>query len=368
LELTDEQQAVRDRLHPLAQEELRSAAAVAERDGMDLAPLLSTLESVGVGPASLLGPGPADLLTVLVAVEELAYGDPGIAWAAAAPLQAALLVAACGDESQRQKIRALFAENPAAKASVLLYEDFGRAPSEYETTATRRDGAWTIEGRKTSVCNPCSADVSMLVARDPSSTQLTTFVYTGAHTGIEIQRDDRATGKLAITAVPTGPVALRGLALGEQQRLAADALEQHRAVNACRLLLAAALLGCARASVEFTAAYAVERTTWGTPIAEYQGVSFPLVEHLSEVTEVRLLLWDLATRIPRSEEPEEIESETSRTVSRASAVALRSVRDGVQLIGVRGITRDLPSERWYRSAGVLGAIDFDPLQVPLGLC
>jgi hypothetical protein len=39
----------------------------------------------------------------------------------------------------------------------------------------------------------------------------------------------------------------------------------------------------------------------------------------------------------------------------------------VQLIGVRGITRDLPSERWYRDTAALAAIDFDVLATPYGL-
>ena len=62
-----------------------------------------------------------------------------------------------------------------------------------------------------------------------------------------------------------------------------------------------------------------------------------------------------------------IERQVTRAVNRASSLGLRATRDGVQLIGVRGITRDLPAERWYRAAAVLGAIDFDVLETPFGL-
>ena len=150
------------------------------------------------------------------------------------------------------------------------------------------------------------------------------------------------------------------------ERLAAGP-ELHRAVGQARLLLAAALIGVSRASLEFCAAYAVHRTTWGKPLAQYQGVSFPLIEHATELEEVRLLVWDVAARLAKHGAVADIERQVSRAVNRASSLGLRATRDGVQLIGVRGITRDLPAERWYRAAAVLGAIDFDVLETPFGL-
>jgi alkylation response protein AidB-like acyl-CoA dehydrogenase len=133
------------------------------------------------------------------------------------------------------------------------------------------------------------------------------------------------------------------------------------------LLLAATLVGLSRASLEFASAYALRRSTWGTPLAQHQGVSFPLIEQTTELHEVRLLLWDVADQLRRLTDVDEIERQVSRAVNRASSLGLRATRNGVQLIGVRGITRDLPCERWYRAAAALAAIDFDILQTPYGL-
>ena len=363
LGLRPDQQAIRDQLHVIARTDLLARAAEAERDGLDLKVLTHLLDTVGIAPLTLLGPGIADPHTLLVAVEELAYGDPGIAWAAVPAFQIATVLGACGSEAQRQAARGVFGD-PAAAASVLLYEDFGRQPSELETEVTTDADGWRVTGRKSSVAYPRGADISLVVGREDK--ELTAFCFTGARPGITAGRDDRAAGKIALTAVPSGPVSIDGLTLTAGERLTGGA-ELHRAVGQARLLLAAALVGVSRASLEFCSAYAVHRTTWGTPLSEHQGVSFPLIEHATELEEVRLLLWDVAARLAGLTDVAAIERQVTRAVNRASSLGLRATRDGVQLIGVRGITRDLPAERWYRAAAVLGAIDFDLLATPFGL-
>jgi alkylation response protein AidB-like acyl-CoA dehydrogenase len=365
LGLTATQEEMRERLHALAWGELRARAADAERDGADLTVLAADLRSAGLDPARIAGGDVPEIHTLLVALDELAYGDPGLAWAAAGPLQLALIVGSCAGEELRGEIAAALSTDPAATTSFLAYEDFGRSPSEYETTASHTGNGWAVSGRKTSVAHPAAADVSGLLARNGSG-DLTAFAWDGDRAGLRLERDDRAVGKLALTAVPTGPVTIERLELRDAERIDGG-IELHRTAAQARLLLAAVLVGTARASIEFCAGHALERTTWGRPIAEYQGVSFPIIEHSTRIDEARLLLWDTGTRVSESDEVAEIERLTSRAIARASTLALTATRDGVQLIGVRAITRDLPSERWYRSAAVLAAIDFDPLQTPFGL-
>jgi alkylation response protein AidB-like acyl-CoA dehydrogenase len=368
LGLTSTQAAIRDHLHA-ARDDLRARAAETDRDGLDLKTLLHHLETAGVAPATLLEATPGktgieEPHTLIVALEELAYGDADIAWAAVPAFQIVTVLDACGSDAQRRAARDVFDSGRTATASALLYEDFGRQPSEFETRVRRSGDGCTVDGHKSSVAFPAGADISLLVAREGD--ELAAFCFTGARPGIVAERDDRAAGKIAIIAVPSGPVRLGGLGLTAAERLAGG-IELHRAVGQARLLLAACLLGVARASLEFCSAYAVRRTTWGRPLAEYQGVSFPLIEHATELAEVRLLVWDVAARLRGAGDVADIERHVARAVNRASSLALRATRDGVQLIGVRAITRDLPSERWYRAAAVLGAIDVDVLQTPFGL-
>jgi alkylation response protein AidB-like acyl-CoA dehydrogenase len=363
LGLSPTQIEMRDRLHVVARDELRARAAETESDGLDVKLLARLLQDAGIAPATLLERGVEDPHTLLVAIEELAYGDAGVAWAAVPAFQIATVLDACGNAAQKAAAARVLSEADAT-ARVLLYEDFGRQPSEYETSVTATGPGATIRGRKYSVTSPGGADLTLLVGREADN--LAAFCFTGRRPGVIAERDDREVGKLALTAVPSGPVRVDGLTVAAEERLECGIALQ-RAVGHARLLLAAALVGVARASLEFASAYATQRTTWGTPLAEYQGVAFPLIEQTTELHEVRLLMWDVADRLSRLDDVAEIERTVTRSVNKASSLGLRATRNGVQLVGVRGISRDLPCERWYRAAAVLAAIDFDILQTPFGL-
>jgi alkylation response protein AidB-like acyl-CoA dehydrogenase len=363
LELSAAQADMKDKLHLAAQQELRTNAARSETEGPDLNLLARLLTEAGVAPSAWVENGSNDPHTLLVAVEELAYGDAALAWAAVPALQTATVVGLCGTDAQRAAVSAAFARE-GTRVSVLLYEDFGRQPSEYETRVTTGGGQIVIDGRKSSVAHPGSADVSLVVGCQGAD--LSAFCFTSPTDAVTAEGSDHELGRIAFSALPSGPVRINGLTGGPAEQLG-DGIALHRAVGQARLLLAACLIGVARASLEFASAYATKRTTWGQPIAEYQGVSFPLIEQTTELLEVRLLLWGVAERLQKIDTVEDIEQNVARVVNRASSLGLRATRNGVQLVGVRGISRDLPCERWYREAAALAAIDFDILQTPFGL-
>jgi alkylation response protein AidB-like acyl-CoA dehydrogenase len=363
LGLTTRQQSMKDNLHAVARGYLRARAADAERDGVNLCELRDHVDRLGLAPNEIVVAPDTEPHTLLVALEELAYGDPAHAYALVPLLQVATIVAACGTAEQRRLVAEALAA-PAATASVLLYEDFGRQPSELATSVHRDTHGWVAAGHKTSVANPADADVTLLVARDGD--EPVAFVGTGPRQGLEVVREDRASGKIGLSGVPTGAVRLTAATFTDSERLS-DGPTLDQAIGQARLLIAAVLVGTARATIEFCAGYAVHRTAFGKPLAEYQAVSMPLIDHHTEIDEVRLLIWDVAAQLGQLEDRSTIERKVGRAVSRAGSLGLRATRDGVQLIGVRAITRDLPSERWYRDAAALATIDFDILQIPFGL-
>jgi alkylation response protein AidB-like acyl-CoA dehydrogenase len=165
LGLTTRQQSMKDDLHAVARGYLRARAADVERDGVDIAELREHVDRLGLAPHEIVTASDVEPHTLLVALEELAYGDPAHAYALVPLLQVATIVRACGTAEQRRLVaEALTA--PAATASVLLYEDFGRQPSELATAVRREADGWAADGDKSSVANPAGADVTLLVARD----------------------------------------------------------------------------------------------------------------------------------------------------------------------------------------------------------
>jgi len=63
-----------------------------------------------------------------------------------------------------------------------------------------------------------------------------------------------------------------------------------------RALIGLSCLGAAQASLQEALDYAGQRKAFGQPIARFQGVTFPLVESLTQVRAARLLCYDALAR------------------------------------------------------------------------
>jgi alkylation response protein AidB-like acyl-CoA dehydrogenase len=361
-----EQAAVIETLRAYAKDELRPVAKAAEQAKRVPPAIVSQLHAMGVTapvPEAMGGQGVPDLLTHMMLAEELAWGDPGIAYALLHSGHVGLIIAQCGSEEQQRRVLPRLTRRDPAPTSLLLYEGFGRSPSEMEARAHRHaDSTWMLSGEKIGVANPALAEVSVVIARQDDTGELVAFVLDGWPAGLRVTRDDRESGKIGLTSAHTGNVAFDRLALDERARLAGGSpLDLSRLIARMRLTVPALALGCARAAVEHAMQYATERIAFGRPIAAFQAVAFLVADASMAIDSTRLELWEAAGAIEKSGDVQAIERITGRVVARACEVALQATRDSVQVFGGHGFITDYPVERWYRAAGALAAIDFDPL-------
>jgi alkylation response protein AidB-like acyl-CoA dehydrogenase len=113
------------------------------------------------------GGGVLDALSSMIGAEELAAGDVAIAAAAVWSGHAAVLIGRCGTDQQRADLllRLLI---PSTRGAVALFERFGRAPSEYQTTISRYKDRWRVSGRKSGVAAGSAADPLIIVGTDPT--------------------------------------------------------------------------------------------------------------------------------------------------------------------------------------------------------
>ena len=363
LELSDEQQALREVLGDFAQRRLRPIGRECDDERATPDDVLAQIHAFGItGPPS--GDGsrarhPTTLEYVLTA-EELAFGDPGIAFAAFTSGAGAVLLAACGSDEQRERCLPQLGA-PDARGSLLYFEGWGRGPSETESTAARQRGIWVVNAEKFFVAHPVVADLSIVIANDIEAGELRAYLFSGAPDGYVLGCDDRETPNSGLRAAHTGAVALRHLRVAPDDVLPASPTELGRALARIRLAIAALAIGAARAATEYAIAYAQERIAFGKPIASFQGVAFPLADADIAIDAARLSVWATATKIDRCDDPEELEQATTLTVTRTCDIMQRVARDAVQVLGGSGFIRDHPVERWWRAVVTLGSIDFDPL-------
>ena len=119
-----------------------------------------------------------------------------------------------------------------------------------------------------------------------------------------------------------------------------------------RLFIAARCCGAAERLLDLATAYAQERVAFGSPIAEYQGVSFPLADSLTELLAARLLTYHAAHAFDTLADRRIVHGKVSMAKLYASEMAGRVADRAVQILGGRGYSLDSPAARFYRELRV----------------
>jgi alkylation response protein AidB-like acyl-CoA dehydrogenase len=359
LSLTADQQAVRELADTLATQVVAPVAEDAERRGGVPAQAWKHLLDSGLVaqiPDEYGGGGLLDPLDSLLTTERLAMGDAAVTAAATWSGNAAILLALCGSDRQCGELLPKFLE-PSTRAAVAMYEGHGRAPSEYQTTITRDGGQWRLYGRKSAVASGEVANPLIVVGTDPAeSGRLRAAVVTA--------RADVTTvggSHLGLDAAPIASLSF-DLTLDDSSLLGgpdSDPADLSRALSRLRLTTAALAIGCAQRATEYAAKYAAGRVVFGRPLADFQGVSFMIVDAQMQIDAARLQVWELATDAGHRD-PACFERSVSAAIGYATSIAAAVTRDCVQVLGGHGFITDHPVERWYREAAGLAALDLDP--------
>lgn len=309
-------------------------------------------------PEELGGGGVPDTITQMIAVENLAFGDPGITLAAVWSGAAAFLLARHASAAQSQLLGDLVG-NPDARGSLALYEGFGRSPKELQTQISLQDdGTVRVSGKKVAVPFAAEVDSIIVVGVDAASGELRAVLVPASSAGVTIEPNP---GHLALDATAAVSVSFDVTVpatnlIGGQE---SDGQTLGSTVERIRLLVAAIQVGTAQRAIEYAANYATERIAFGKAIASFQGISFPLAESQMQLAELRLEINDVASGL-ENQPNEDFSAAVTAVVNYAGEVAAEATRTAVQTLGGHGFIKDHPVELWYRCAAALSALDFDP--------
>ncbi|HEY6790505.1 MAG TPA: acyl-CoA dehydrogenase family protein [Trebonia sp.] len=364
--LSEELAAVAELARSLGLEKLSPAARSADSGGqVDVALWRALTDSGLVAPlrAEHGGDGLIDAVTHVVAAENLAYGDPGIAFAALGSGAAVTLLSEHGTPEQAERARRL-SSDATARGSIAAYEAFGRGPDEWTTSVTDVDGRVAVRGTKVAVPFAATAEAIIVLGTDPATGTLRAAVVPRDAAGVSLEP---AYGAIALgqaaSRVVHFDVTLPGDAILGGGSLDPAALAV--SVERIRLLVGAIAVGTGQRAIDYASAYATERIAFGHPIAGFQGVSFLLAEKQMRVEAARLEVAEAASAIDSgaasAADVTSLRRAVRDAVNYATDAAAMATRDAVQVLGGHGFLEDHPVELWYRSAAALAALDFDPL-------
>ena len=126
------------------------------------------------------------------------------------------------------------------------------------------------------------------------------------------------------------------------------------ALDSGRLGIAACAVGLAQGALDYATGYAKERTQFGQPIIDFQGVSFMLADADTQISAARALMLH-AARLRDHGRPYSIEAAKAKLF--ASDMAMKVTTDMVQVLGGAGYVADHPVERYFREAKVLQIVE-----------
>jgi alkylation response protein AidB-like acyl-CoA dehydrogenase len=352
----DEQQMFQEAGRAFAEEKVRPAALDADAACETPKELLDQAAELGVNmlgiPEQLGGVmhEQAAVTSVLIG-EALAHGDMGIAYAALAPGAVATAIGLWGSaEQEATYLPAFTGEDVPAAALAILEPRALFDPLKLETKA-RRDGEdWILEGAKSLLARAGECEL-FVIAAEAEGVGPALFVVESGAEGLSVEAEPAmglrpaATGRLLIEAarLPAGAL------LGDGKL--ADYLD---CVNRSRVAWCALATGTAQAALDYVIPYVNERTAFGEPISNRQGVAFAVSDIGIESEGMRLATYRAASRADRGED---FAREAAIARRLCAAKGMRIGSEGVQLLGGHGFVKEHPVERWYRDLRAAGVME-----------
>ncbi|AGL17424.1 acyl-CoA dehydrogenase family protein [Actinoplanes sp. N902-109] len=264
-------------------------------------------------------------------------------------------VAAHGTERQRKLLPDLLGGDQLG--AFCLSEPQGGSDAAALTTRATRDGDdYVLTGTKAWITHGGQADFYSVFCRTggPGAKGISCVLADAGTPGLLPQAPERLMG---LRSSPPAQIVFDDARVGTDRLIGEEgsgfriALE---ALDAGRLGIAACAVGLAQAALDHAAGYAQERTQFGRPIADFQGLGFLLADMATQVSAARALTL-AAARLKDAGRP--FSAEAAKAKLFATDTAMKVTTDAVQVLGGAGYVADHPVERWFREAKVLQIVE-----------
>ena len=353
--LTPEELLFRDTVRDFARREVRPL--VREMDDRAQMPraLIDQLFGLGVMAIEIpdgLGGAGAGFFHAVLAVEALSEVDPSVG--VLVDVHNTLVINALlrwGTDSQKQRwLPGLAAGDIGAYA--LSEAQSGSDAFALTTRAAGSDDGFVLTGRKLWITNAAEAALFIVFATvDPSAGYrgITAFLVERGTPGFTIGRKE---DKLGIRASSTCELLLEDCRVSRDQVLGTIGQGYKVAIetlNEGRIGIGAQMVGLAQGALDHTRRYIRERSQFGKPVAEFQGVQFQIARAATDIEASRLLVYN-AARLRDAGQPFLTEAAMCKLF--ASETAERVASLAVNLHGGNGFVKDYPVEKLYRDAKI----------------
>jgi alkylation response protein AidB-like acyl-CoA dehydrogenase len=356
--LSDDEVLFRDAVAGFAGEEVKPRVSAMERAGkIDPALIKQYFEMglMGIEVPEQYGGAAGSLMMVAIAVEEISKYDA--AAAILVDVQNTLVnypITRYGSDALKAKYLPRLTSDTIG-AYALSEPSSGSDAFGMTTRAEQRGDKWVLTGRKMWITNGAEAGIYIVFANTNPAIGykgITAFIVERDFAGFSVGKKE---DKLGIRASSTTELILDGVEVpaenvlgpvGQGYKVAIETL------NEGRIGIGAQMIGVSQGALAAATAYVKERTQFGKPLAEFQGIQFQLAQARTESEAARLMVYN-AARLKDAGHDIAMEGAMAKLFS--SQVAERVTSISLELFGGYGYTTDYPAEKFYRDAKI-GAI------------
>ncbi|KAL3097436.1 hypothetical protein niasHS_003884 [Heterodera schachtii] len=296
-----------------------------------------------------------ELVSNVLISEVIGYGCTGIGTAILGNDLAATPLVIGAKEEVKKKFLSRLIDEPIMASYCVTEPGAGSDVAALKTKAEKKGDEWVINGSKMWITNGGVASWYFVLARtdpDPKASTgkaFTAFVVDGDTPGIvrgkkEINMGQRCSDTRAISfedvVVPNAQVIG---APNEGFKVVMKTFDKTRPI------VAALSVGLAARALDEASKYALERKTFGVPIAQHQGVSFLLADMAINVELARLMTFKSAQEVD-SGRPGAYWASIAKCF--AADTANQTASNAVQIFGGNGFNTEFPAEKLMRDAKI----------------
>jgi alkylation response protein AidB-like acyl-CoA dehydrogenase len=309
-----------------------------------------------------LGGGGADVLTLAMVGEQIAYGDLGIAVAFDQSWKIMTAIVQLANAEQRKRWIPRVVEDPeyllGIGATEPLYASDNLLPydapgSGMQMSAVKKGDKWILNGSKRYISNGGLAKLYYILARSdpqgPLSSSLTGFLVPANAPGFTVPE---VWDKLGQRAVQNGTLQLENVEVPDSDRVgevgsALPAIGTFLLGFGSNIQAGATVLGVAQRAYDVSLQYAGERVQGGGPIIQHQIQRQRLARMAMKLQAARSYLWYAAWDC-RQANPDRKHASLAKIF--ASEASVEVCQQALELWGATGYMKKNPVEKLIRDA------------------
>jgi len=353
-DLTEEQKMLKDAIHSFAEKEVAPLVDEAEKTCVFPIKLFAQMGDLGylcLSYSPEYGAAGMGKMGECIAVEEVAYYSVG--FAAATMVQGGIGTAAIykhGTEEQKQKYLAPAIKGRKIASFGLTEPNAGSDAASLQTTATKKDGKYYLNGTKIFITNGTICDFVVTAAYTDKSKGakggMSLFIVekdTQGFTRSKLHKFCSRSSETAELIFEDCPVPAGNL-IGEEGKGFPYVIES---LTGGRISHAARSLGLARAAYGNALAYANDRMQFGQTIGSFQANAFKLARMAMEIDAARWMIYRAAWLYDNGR-PHLREAAMAKLF--ASEAAIHTTVEALQINGGYGLMEDSIAQRYFRDA------------------